>query len=206
MDGLASEPYRISTGKFAAQFKPDKPYSATIAIEKGLHDDHGTAILFEEPNRRCLITRRILRKSDEETFWQVMTDWAQFQPRKAKPRVNSGQIFYPTEYSHIFEAHWDFIQDPSPDLATSAPMAQYAFAASGLDFSDCTPLPDVEAPEKSQRVSSVGALSRRCPIQDANDYWSSPQDQAQEECVTVSCGFAPAPDVHNVDTGAGDST
>jgi hypothetical protein len=206
MDGLASEPYRIGTGKFAAQFKPDKPYSATIAIEKGLHDDHGTAILFEQANRSCLITRRILRKSDEETFWQVMTDWAQFQPRKAKPRVNSGQIFYPTEYSHIFEAYWDFIQGPSPDLATSAPMAQYAFAAQGLDFSDCTPLPDVEAPEKSQRVSSVGALSRRWPIQDANDYWSSPQDRAQEECVTVSCGFAPAPDVHNVDTGAGDPT
>jgi hypothetical protein len=84
-------------------------------------------------------------------------------------------------------------------------MSQYAVAAAKLDFSDFTPLPDVEAPEKSQRISSSGALSRRCPVQDANDYWSSPQDQAQEECVTVSSGFAPAPGVHNVDTGAGDS-
>jgi hypothetical protein len=60
-------------------------------------------------------------------------------------------------------------------------------------------------PVKSQNVSSTGALSRRCPIQDANDYWSSPQEQAQEESVTVLHGFAPVPDVHNVDTGAGDS-
>jgi hypothetical protein len=35
MDGLVAEPYRIGTGKFCAQFKPSKPYSATIAIEKG---------------------------------------------------------------------------------------------------------------------------------------------------------------------------
>jgi hypothetical protein len=188
-----------------AQFKPDKPYSATIAIEKGVHGDHGTAILFEQANSRCLLTRRILGKSDEDTFWEVMKDWAQFQPRLAKPRVNPGQLFYPSEYSHMFKAHWDFIQDPSLEQATSAPMSQYAAAAISLDFSDFTPLPDVEAPEKSQRISSSGALSRRCPVQDANDYWSSPQDQAQEECATVAHGFAPAPDVHNVDTGAGDS-
>jgi hypothetical protein len=205
MHGLASDPYRIGTGKFVAQFKPDKPYSATIAIEKGVHGDHDTAILFEQANRRCLVTRRILGESDEDTFWLVMKDWAQFEPRLARPRVKAGQIFYPSAYSHMFEAYWDFIQAPSQEEATYESMSKYASAASGLDFSDYTPLPDVEAPEKPQRISSSRALSRRCPVQDANDYWSSPQDQAQEECVTVSNGFAPAPDVHNVDTGAGDS-
>jgi hypothetical protein len=40
----------------------------------------------------------------------------------------------------------------------------------------------------------------RCPIQDANDYWKSPEEQAQEESVTGEQGFAPAQDVHNVDT------
>jgi hypothetical protein len=205
MEGLATEPYRIGVGKFSAQFKPDKPYSATIAIEKGVHGDHGTAILFEQANRRCLITRRIYDLSDEDTFWLVMKDWAQFEPRAAKPRVGAGQIYYPSDYSHMFEAYWDFIQAPSQEEATSEPMAKYASAASGLDFSDLTPLVDVEAPEKSQRIASSGALSRRCPVQDANDYWSSPQEQAQEECVTVSHGFAPASDGHNVDTDAGDS-
>jgi hypothetical protein len=205
LHGLSSEPYRIGTGKFAAQFKPDKPYSATIAIEKGVHGESGTAILFEQANRRFLITRRIFDRSDEDTFWTAMKDWAQFEPRSARPRVKAGQIFYPSAFSHMFEAYWDFIQAPSQEEATSESMSKYASAASGLDFSDCTPLVDVEAPEKSQRISSVGALSRRCPVQDANDYWSSPQDQAQEESVTVSHGFSPAPDVHNVDTGVGDS-
>jgi hypothetical protein len=208
MESLASEPYRIGTGKFAAQFKPGKPYSATIAIEKGIHDDYGTAILFEQANRRCLITRRTILEegqTEEDTFWQVMKDWAQFEPRLARPRKEAGQIFYPSAFSHMFEAYWDFIQAPSQEVATSEPMARYASAAAQLDFSGCIPLPDVEAPEKSQRVSSSGALSRRCPIQDANDYWSSPQEQAQEECVTVLHGLAPVPDVHNVDTGTGDS-
>jgi hypothetical protein len=207
LHGLASDPYRCGTGKFAAQFKPDKPYSATIAIEKGVHKDHGTAILFEQANRRCLVTRRLYGTSDEDTFWKVMKDWAQFQPRLARPRVNPGQLYYPSGYSHMFEIYWDFLTDPihHPEVCHSAAISQYAAAASGLDFSDFIPQPDVEASEKSQRVWSVGALSRRCPVQDATDYWSSPEDQAQEESVTVSCGFAPAPDVHNVDTGAGDS-
>jgi hypothetical protein len=90
MHGLSSAPYRIGLGKFAAQFKPKKPYSATIAIEKGVHDDHGTAILFEQDNRRCLITRRLYGATDEVAFWEVMKDWAQFQPRFAKPRTNPG--------------------------------------------------------------------------------------------------------------------
>jgi hypothetical protein len=208
MSGLASDPYRTGTSKFAAQFKPDKPYSATIAIEKGVHSDYGTAILFEQANRRCLITRRIIlepEQTEEDTFWQVMRDWAQFEPRLARPRSKAGQLFYPSTFSHMFEAYWDFIQAPSHEEAGNESMAKYASAAAQLDFSDFTPLPDVEAPEKSQRTSYSGALSRRCPIQDANDYWSSPQEQAQEECVTVLHGFAPVPDVHNVDTGMGDS-
>jgi hypothetical protein len=32
------------------------------------------------------------------------------------------------------------------------------------------------------------------------DYWSTPEEQAQEESVTGESGFAPAQDVHNVDT------
>jgi uncharacterized protein (DUF2384 family) len=62
------------------------------------------------------------------------------------------------------------------------------------------PQPDSLAPDKSQRVARLAALSRRCPVQDAVDYWKSPEEQAQEECVTGQAGFAPAQDVHNVDT------
>jgi hypothetical protein len=204
--GLASIPYRVGTGKFAAQFKPGKPYSATIAIEKSVHNDHGAAILFEQANRRCLITRRIYDLSDEDTFWEVMKDWAQFQPKLAQPRVDPELLFYPSEYSHMFEVYWDYLKDPTqhPDAVPTASMIAYTQAVSVMDFSSFTPQPDVEAPEKSQRVSLNGSLSRRCPVQDATDYWSLPQEQAQEESVTVSCGFAPAQNVHNVDTCAGD--
>jgi hypothetical protein len=67
---LATEPYRAGIGKFASQFKPDAPYSATFAIERGVHDGHGPAIFFEQGNRRCLLTRRHYGISDEYTFWK----------------------------------------------------------------------------------------------------------------------------------------
>jgi hypothetical protein len=210
IDVLASEPYRVGTGKFSAQFKPGKPYSATIAIEKGVHAEHGTAILFEQANRRCLLTRRIYDLSDEDTFWEVMKDWAQFQPRLSKPRVDPGLLYFPAEYTHMFEKYWDYLDDPTkhPDVDSSAQyfssMQPYAEAVSVVDLSGFIPQPDAEAPEKSQRVASLAALSRRCPIQDATDYWTTPQEQAQEESVTEQYGFAPAQDVHNVDTCAGD--
>jgi hypothetical protein len=54
--GLATQPYGSGLGKFTARFHPDEPYSATIAIEKGAHGEHGTAILFEQGTRRCLLT------------------------------------------------------------------------------------------------------------------------------------------------------
>jgi hypothetical protein len=204
MDGLVAEPFGIGTGKFSAQFKPGKPYSATIAIESGVHGEHGTAILFEQDNRRCLLTRQVFDLSDEDTLWSVMKDWANFEPRLVKPRRAAGQIFYPAAYSHMFETYWDFIQAPRVEDATSELMAKYASAAAQLVFTDL-PLVDVEAPEKSQEISYAGAMSRRCPVQDAQDYWTTPKEQAQEECVTVEHGFAPGPDVHNVDTGPGDS-
>jgi hypothetical protein len=202
--GLEVEPYRIGVGKFTAQFKPDKPYSATIAIERGVHGEHGTAIFFEQSSRRCLVTRRFYGLSDEEVFWWVLKDWANFEPKAAKPRRSAGQVYYPSAWSHMVEEHWDFIQAPRVEDAASVPMEKYASAAAQLVF-DSIPLVDVEAPEKSQRVAASGALSRRCPVQDAQDYWSTPQEQAQEECVTVANTFAPASDVHNVDTDAGDS-
>jgi hypothetical protein len=57
--GLATPPYGAGLGKFTAKLRPDEPYSATIAIEKGTHDEHGTAIYFEQGTRRCLLSRRI---------------------------------------------------------------------------------------------------------------------------------------------------
>jgi hypothetical protein len=204
--GLATQPYRVGTGKFTTQFKPGEPYSATIAVEKGVHREHGTAIFFEQGNRRCLLTRRLYGISDEDAFWYVMKDWAQFQPRLSKPRVDQGLLFFPAEYIHIVEKYWDYLADPSKhpeadkDAHYFSAMQQFAAALASMDLSNFEPQPDSIAPEKSQRVARIAALSRRCPVQDANDYWTSPQEQAQEESVTDQFGFAPAQDVHNVDT------
>jgi hypothetical protein len=82
--GLATQPYRTGLGKLAARLRPDEPYSATIAIEKGVHGEHGTAIFFEQSNRRCLLSRRLYGISDDDALWCVMKDWAQFQPRLSK--------------------------------------------------------------------------------------------------------------------------
>jgi hypothetical protein len=50
-------------------------------------------------------------------------------------------------------------------------------------------LVDAEAPEHSLKIASSGALARRYPIQDAQDHWSSPQEQAQEEFDALKYGF-----------------
>jgi hypothetical protein len=135
-----------------------------------------------------------------------MKDWAEFQPRLSKPRLDPGLLFYPAEYTHVFEMYWDVLTDPRqhPDGVESShsfnSMKAMAAALAPMELDAWEPQPDSVAPEKSQRVARLAALSRRCPIQDANDYWKSPEEQAQEECDTGEHGFAPAQDVHNVDT------
>jgi hypothetical protein len=90
--GLAMQPYGSGLGKFTAKFRPNEPYSATIAIEKGAHEEYGTAIYFEQGARRCLLTCRVYGISDEDALWYVMKDWAQFQPRLSKPRSDPGTL------------------------------------------------------------------------------------------------------------------
>jgi hypothetical protein len=136
----------------------------------------------------------------------VMKDWAQFQPRLSKPRIDPGILYYPAEYTHVFEKYWDVLNDPTqhPDGVESshcfASMKAMAEALAPMSLYSWEPQPDSMPPEKSQRIARTAALSRRCPIQDAVDYWKTPEEQAREECVTGEQGFAPAQDVHNVDT------
>jgi hypothetical protein len=193
--GLATQPYGSGLGKFTAKFKPEVPYSATIAIEKGVHGEHGTAIYFEQGARRCLLTRRIYGISDEDTLWYVMKDWAQFQPRLSKPRLDPGMLYYLPEYSHVFEKYWDVLNDPTqhPDQDMSphsrSSMSAMATALSVMVLDSWIPQPDSEVSEKSQRIARTAALSRRCPIMDAVDYWKSTEELAREENATGESGF-----------------
>jgi hypothetical protein len=79
-------------------------------------------------------------------------------------------------------------------------MKAMAEALAPMTLDSWEPQPDSIAPDKSLRVARTGALSLRCPVQDAVDYWKTPDEQAQEESVTGESGFAPAQDGHNVDT------
>jgi hypothetical protein len=223
--GLATQPYGPGLGKFTAKFKPDEPYSATIAIEKGTHEERGTAIYIEQGSRRCLLTRRIYGISGEDTFWYTMKDWAEFQPRRSKPRTNPGQLFYPAEFGYLVEKYWNVLNDPAPhadqDTTTHsrASMEHMSRALREMNCEKWTPLPDVDAPEKAQRIAQTAALSRRCSIMDAHDYWAPLQSQVQEEAAMLDAkaiigvdrsspeqiSRIPAePDSHNVDTGSED--
>jgi hypothetical protein len=189
MAGQDSASYRSGIGKFAAQFKPEKQFAATTAIETGLHGEHAIAILFEQKTRRCLLSERYLSDSDVDTFWRAMKLWAEFDPRAAKPRKQAGQLFYPAVYSHMVEQYWDFLHAPSQEEAgEDTNLGKYASAAARLTFPE-NMLVDAEAPEHSLKIASSGALARRYPIQDAQDYWSSPQEQAQEEHDAMKYGF-----------------
>jgi hypothetical protein len=110
--GLASQPYTAGLGKFTAKFDSEESYAATIAIEKGVHDERATAVFFEQGVHRCLLTRRIQGASADEALWLAMKDWAEFQPKRSSRRSDPGQFFYPAEHTHVFQKYWDFLNDP----------------------------------------------------------------------------------------------
>jgi hypothetical protein len=182
--GLVTQPYTNGPGKFASKFQPDQPYSATIAIEKGCHLVHGTAIFFEQGTRRCVLSDTLFGLSDDEALWFTIYKWAEFQPRKCRPRQDPGLLYYPADYTHVFQKYWDVLNDPvtHPDCNetdhTKASMRHMADHLRPMSLESWEPQVDAETPEKSCRVAHNAALSWRCPIQDAADYWLSPEDRS----------------------------
>jgi hypothetical protein len=81
---------------------------------------------------------------------------------------------------------------------TKDSMMEMASALTSMNLGSWQPLVDAEASDKSCRVAHNAALSRRCPIQDATDYWN-PQDGRSSQ-VTESGGPTPGQDSHGVDT------
>jgi hypothetical protein len=127
-----------------------------------------------------------------------------YPPGLAKPRRDPGQLYYPAETTHIVQKYWDVLNDPRahPDCSesdhTKKSMTEMASALSSMSLNSWEPLVDAEAPDKSCRVSHNAALSRRCPIPDATDYWLPVEGQA--EAVTDFSDAAPGQDRHNIDT------
>jgi hypothetical protein len=140
------------------------------------------------------------------------------QQRLAKTRVDAGQVYYPAAYSHMVEQHWDFLHSPRSEDSENEPMGKYASAAAARLRFSLDMLVSEEAPDKLQESAYAGAMSRRCPVQDAQDYWGTLEEQAQEEQETLSKGFradrsspgtdgsASSPDGSIVGTGLGAGT
>jgi hypothetical protein len=193
--GLASQPYTAGLAKFTAKFDSEEPYAATIAVEKGVHGERSTAIFFEQGVYRCLLTRVIEDGSENEALWSAMKDWAEFQPKRSSLRKDPGQLFYPAEYTHVFQKYWDTLNDPlqHPGSAietdrTKSYMYDMSRAIEGWVLENWDPQPSDVASEKAQQVAHNGAVSRRFPIQDSVDYWNEPQEQVSEEEAMIAAG------------------
>jgi hypothetical protein len=113
-----------------------------------------------------------------------MMMWAKFQPSSATPRSEPGQLYYPAAATHIIDKYWDYLNDPvtHPDCNesefTKTAMSHFAAALSPMDLSNFEPMVDSEAPDKSCRIATQAALSRRKPIQDAPDFWGPRRESA----------------------------
>jgi hypothetical protein len=70
--GLRTQNYDKGLDRFVAKFDPNIPMAAVIAIEKGRHSDHGTAIYFTQEKRRCLLLDTLYGLSDEEALWYTL--------------------------------------------------------------------------------------------------------------------------------------
>jgi hypothetical protein len=59
------------------------------------------------------------------------------RPRQARPRVNPGSLYYPNEFSYVFEKYWNHLPclDPHPDFADESEYAQGCMTLFSQDVS-----------------------------------------------------------------------
>jgi hypothetical protein len=177
--GLKTQNYDKGLGRFVRKFDSDNEMSATFAIVKGVHQDHGSAIYYTQASRRCLLLDTLHGQTDEEAMWYTLQTLAKFQPRLNKPRTEPGQLFYPAEYSHVFEKYWQHLTERQshPDSSSESPhtlssMSKYSEALSHMDCSCLQPLVHAEAEDSHVKIATEVAISRLLPIMDGPDLWS----------------------------------
>jgi hypothetical protein len=97
--------YDKGVERFVRKFDPEVEMNATFAVVKCAHSDHGSAIYFTQESRSCLLLDTLHGLTDEEALWYTSQSWAKSQPRLNSQRAEPGRLFYPAEYSHIFEKY-----------------------------------------------------------------------------------------------------
>jgi hypothetical protein len=92
--------------------------------------------------------------------------------------VAPGQLYYPAEFSHVFDKYWDLLPRLSeyPDFSRESAFCQeqtnsFSEALSAMNLAGFTPLVAAEASEKAIQVSEEAAISRLRPIQDGQNFW-----------------------------------
>jgi hypothetical protein len=125
--------------------------------------------------------------------WKEKASWASFQPLRLRPRESPGRLYYPAEYSHVFEKYRDYLPNlwDSPDFAKESPfsqeqMSRFSSTLSTMDLSEFTPSVAAEAAQKSIETVEDAAISQLRPIQDGLGLWG-----AQGGAVTGSGASAP---------------
>jgi hypothetical protein len=129
---------------------------AIVAVVKGWHTDHGTAIYCAQEKIHCLLLDTTYGLSDDEALWLTLASWASFRQRRLQPRESPGRLYDPAEYSHVFEKYWSYLPNlpDHPDFASESQfsqecMARFSSALSTMDLGEFTPSVAAEAAQKS---------------------------------------------------------
>jgi hypothetical protein len=187
--GLKTQIYDKGFERFVRKISPEVEMSATLAIVKGAHHEHGTAVYLTQETRRCLLLDTTHCLSDE-ALWYTLQSWASFQPRLKNPRETPGRLFYPSEFSHVFEKYSVNIDCPlnHPEFSQESPfthecMKLYRTALSSLNCADFTPQVHAEAKDSDVRIATDATTSRLLPILDGPGLWAIIGDRSSP--VTV---------------------
>jgi hypothetical protein len=92
--GLKTQNHDKGMDRFVREFDPDQEMSATVSISKVCHCDHGLAVYCKQGSRRCCLLDTMFGLTEEEAPWTALSSWATYQPRRAKPRNDSGRVFH----------------------------------------------------------------------------------------------------------------
>jgi hypothetical protein len=176
--GLKTQNYDKGLDRSIRKFKHDSETQATMAIAKGFHEDHGSAVYLTQGKRRCLSLNTTYGLSDDDALWKTLADWACFQPRRGAPRVVPGTLFYPGVLSHVFEKYWDYLPNLGghPDFTSETQYCQeqmnrFSSTLSTMDLRDFRPSPAAEAKQSDLETAEDAEISRLRPLQDGLELW-----------------------------------
>jgi hypothetical protein len=87
--GIKTRNYDTGFDRFVRKFNPEEEMSATLALFRGHHGDHGWEVYCAQGSRRCCLLDTTFSLTDEEVLWTGLSAWANSQPRQRKPSQNA---------------------------------------------------------------------------------------------------------------------